>query len=220
LCCPRFSPTPQQEMRAILLVMLMAIVAANGQAIQPTACATPTGCGTPVALTGVPKNAVAPPPCTTPACATAAPKPLRIAKVEKAPNPFCDCVQNPACDCAKIETVEPELKEKLSDVFCACLQSAGDCPCRPRNFQLIKDSCGCLHLKACPCRMEYVEPETKEKHLEPELKDRQEQTPCGCLAMASCPCRVQHITPEIKEPPCPCGDKPTTACACAGLARN
>jgi len=206
-------------MRAVLLVMLVALAVANGN-LAP--CSAPTGCATPVALTGVPRNALQPSACATPPCgAPAAPaKPLKIAKVEKAPNPFCDCIQKPECDCRHVQTVEPELKEKIEDVFCGCLQSSGDCPCRPRNYQLIKDSCGCLHLKACPCRMEYVEPETKEKHLEPELKDRQEQTPCGCLALANCPCRVQHITPEIKEPPCPCGDKPTTTCACAGLARN
>jgi len=194
-------------MRSLLVVaaILLHCVAAVNQ------CAPPAQC--PPVLTGVPNNQLQQQPlvpCVAPAC-TAQSKPMRIAKVEKPKDPFCDCILKPECDCRRIDTVEPELKEK---VFCACLSSPGDCPCRPQNYQLIKDTCGCLHLRVCPCRMEFVEPETRERHLEPELKDRKEGTPCGCLQQANCPCQVDTVTPEIKEPPCPCMAVLDMPCAC------
>jgi len=219
-------------MRVLLLVV--AIVLQCVAAVdQFGTCAPPAIC--PLALTGVPNNQLTGPPCLAPggcvpmygqanalqpivpclppACSPLQLKPMRIAKVEKPREPFCDCLLKPECDCRYIDTVEPELKEKYFG-GCGCLNSAGDCPCRPHNYHLIKDSCGCLHLQVCPCRMEFVEPETRERHLEPELKDRKEGTPCGCLAQANCPCRVDTVTPEIKEPPCPCMAVLDMPCAC------
>ena len=182
---------------ALFVVLLAHAVVADDQVLSP--------------LSGVPNNVLSAVPCTTSNCPKPAAKPMKVVKVEKAPNPFCDCIMNPICDCRKVATVEPELKEK---VFCGCLASPGDCPCRPSNYQLIKDSCGCLHLQVCPCRMEFIEPETRERHLEPELKDRKETAVCGCLAEAACPCRVQTVTPEIKDP-CACLNVVNTFCACA-----
>jgi len=201
---------------AVVVVLLQSLAVNSQGSLNPC---LPPACQT--QLSGVPKNQiqlqVPVSPCTQP---TGCPpqKPMLVAKVEKAPNPFCDCLLNPVCDCRKIDTVEPEIKEP--QVFCGCLSSPGDCPCRPSNYHLIKDSCGCLHLQVCPCRMEYIEPETKEKHMEPELKDHSLSSPCGCLQEALCPCRVETITPEIKEPPCPCMDVQNALCACAGLRRN
>jgi len=164
-------------------------------------------------ITGRPYEA----PCLPPACDPSLQRPMRIAKVEATPNPFCDCILKPECDCRFVQTVEPELKER---VWCGCLQSAGPCGCRPSNYQLIKDTCGCLHLQQCPCRMEFVEPETRERHLEPELKERSavNANDCACMLDAICPCRVATITPEIKDPPCPCAGVPNgLPCACAGV---
>jgi len=210
-------------MRVSLIVALVALqaLAVLGQTLNPLGanpCASPP---CPVQITGTPKNQLTPTaaaPCTQPTGCPAA-KPMVIAKVEKEPNPFCDCILKPECDCRKVDTVEPELKEPVN-LACPCVNNPGDCGCRPSNYHLVKDTCGCYHLKVCPCRREYIEPETKEKHMEPELRDRAASTACGCLAEAQCPCRVDTVTPEIKEPPCPCMNAQNDFCACAGLRRN
>jgi len=156
--------------------------------------------------------------CLPPDCDPRFWRPMRIAKVEATPNPFCDCILKPECDCRFEKTVEPELRER---VWCGCLNAPGACPCRPSNYQLIKDTCGCLQLQQCPCRMEYVEPETKEWHQEPELKERSNPAPCACMLDAICPCRTATITPEIRDPPCPCaGLNNGMPCGCAGLTSN
>jgi len=205
------------------LLQTLAVFGQNNvlQPLGSGSCGSPP---CPVQITGTPKNQltfqVPTAPCTLPTGCPPA-KPMLVAKVEKAPNPFCDCLLKPECDCRKIDTIEPELKEPRINLACGCVNQLGDCPCRPSNYHLIKDTCGCLHLQVCPCRMEFVEPETKEKHLEPELKDRSSSSSvCGCLAEALCPCRVQTVTPEIKEPPCPCLNAQSEFCACAGLRRN
>ncbi len=140
-------------------------------------------------------------------------KPMLIAKVEKPKDPFCACMDKPKCGCAahKPKTVAPEIKKENP---CLCAKKAGPCGCR-----MVKDACGCLHLKECPCRNEFVEPETKEPHLEPELTEKK-HAPCGCVSEPVCACRPKTVTPEIKEPPCPCGDKPAASCACTSLKSN
>jgi len=142
-------------------------------------------------------------------------KPMTPAKIDTgAP---CGCVTQVNCDCLP-QFVAPDIK-----VDCACVNQPG-CACAEAfaaqaNGQKVfaKDACGCLHEVSCPCRPQYVQPETKEVDTQPELRDTLPK--CGCANQPNCACSQDlYREPEIKKT-CECEALLNVPCACrAGIA--
>ena len=142
-------------------------------------------------------------------------KPMTPAKIDTgAP---CGCAAQVNCDCLP-QFVAPEVK-----IDCACLNQPG-CACAEAfkaqatgQKVYATDSCGCLHEVSCACRPQYVQPETKETHTAPELRDA--QPACGCANQPGCACQKDlYREPEIKKT-CDCEELLNVPCACrAGLS--
>jgi hypothetical protein len=142
---------------------------------------------------------------------------MKPVKVESSSANACGCMQDPICACRQVQTVEPEIKTPIC--ACAGLPSCG-CSSAGQQLTVTQDACGCMHLAVCPCKPTYVQPEVREAHLAPELKDSALPTSCGCVQDPVCACRkIETVTPEIREPKCACPNTQVLACACSAVSR-
>ena len=175
-------------MRAFLALALAAVAFAadpTGQTVlAPAASQTSQAQGTTVlnAQPGQPSSTLAPN--------------FKPAIVESASG-SCGCHAEPVCPCApKPEYVAPELKCEVS-------------PCGVHASTPVQ-SCGCLHLETCACKIDYVAPEIADFHHAPEVVEALAPK-CGCDGCHQCP-EETHVAPEIVETP-KCGCSGCDPCA-------
>ena len=162
------------------------------------------------------QQAPAPAPAPAPVSANTG-KPMHPALINR-PHNECGCpVEDDACACNKPKFVAPEIKPEP----CACEQEE-NCACRSSHLVAVSDECGCLHLEVCPCRRSSVEPETRENHVAPEIRETPLVHNCGCPQEdTACGCnKPQFVAPEIKPEPCACQEQVEVDCPCSHFRRN